>query len=151
MSDSANDLGESHFHTYHRDSMKKSLISLEFHKNTSVINYALNIFCSKIPTWKLSDQEQQDIKFITLKLLSHSCDWVKDAFYTNLQKVIKSILSGLIKTNDESHLYDESSLKFFFDSAILLEICSFGLEARSEQVKLNFEIYVWLIFINIRM
>ena len=30
------------------NTLKKSLISLEFHKNTSVINYALNIFCSKI-------------------------------------------------------------------------------------------------------
>ena len=27
MSDSANDLGESHFHTYHQDSIEKSLIS----------------------------------------------------------------------------------------------------------------------------
>lgn len=121
--------------------VKKSLISLEFHKNTSVINYALNIFCSKIPKWKLTDQELQDIKLIILKLLSHSCDWVKDAFYANLHKVIKNILSGLIKNNDESHLYDESSLKFFFDSTILLEICCFGLEARSEQVKSKFEIY----------
>lgn len=113
--------------------LKKSLSSLEFHKNTRITDHALSIFCTKLPKWKLTVQEQLDIKFITLTLLAHSCDWVKDAFYVQLNKVIKCVLSGLIKTSENT--YDESSLKFFFDPAILLEICCFGLDARSEQVK----------------
>ncbi|XP_077283131.1 rotatin-like [Arctopsyche grandis] len=116
------------------DIIKKSLVSLEFHKNARFITIVVDIFCLKLSKWNLSSGQWQDIKNITLTLLAHSCVWIQEAFYARVHSAVVKVLGGLIKTSDELKMYDESSLKFLIDPCVLMEMCSFGVASKSKQV-----------------
>lgn len=112
--------------------IKKSLLSLEFHKSSKIISIVLEAFSVKIMNWKLDVESWKQITSTTIELLAHNCQWVQTEFYSGILSIVETVLSGMIKSKDET--FNEFSIKFLFEPSILKEICSYGIESDDAQV-----------------
>lgn len=114
--------------------LRDSLPALEVHKNTNFFNYVIDVFCLKMIEWKQIPSGMDDVRFITLTLMAHGCQWIQETFYSVIYDVVIQVLGGVIQTKDSSAIRDEASLTFLLHPAIFIEIFSQGLESESKKV-----------------
>lgn len=114
--------------------LRDSLPALGVHKNTNFFSYVVDVFCVKMIGWKQIPSVMDDVRFITLTLMAHGCLWIQETFYSMIHDVVIQVLGGVIRTKDSSAIRDEASLIFLLHPAILIEICSQGLESESKKV-----------------
>lgn len=114
--------------------LRDSLPALEVHKNTNFFNFVIDVFCVKMIGWKQISSLMDDVRFITLTLMAHGSQWIQEAFYSMIHDLVIQVLGGVIRTKDSSAIREEASLSFLLHPAILIEICSQGLESESKNV-----------------